>query len=75
MSDQSVIHRLSVVIPVYQGEKTLPALLKEIEPLTREQSTPGGNRFAVTEVILAHDCGPDGSDTTIETLVKQYPFV
>ncbi len=75
MSDQSVIHRLSVVIPVYQGEKTLPALLKEIEPLTREQSTPGGNRFAVTEVILAHDCGPDGSDNTIETLAKQYPFV
>lgn len=75
MSTQSSPFRLSIVIPVYQGEKTLPALLKEIEPLTREQTTHGGNRFAVTEVILAHDCGPDGSDTTIEALAKQYPFV
>lgn len=75
MSTQSSPFRLSIVIPVYQGEKTLPALLKEIEPLTREQTTHGGNRFAVTEVILAHDCGPDESDTTIEALAKQYPFV
>ncbi len=75
MSTQSSPFRLSIVIPVYQGEKTLPALLKEIEPLTREQRTHGGNRFAMTEVILAHDCGPDGSDTTIEALAKQYPFV
>lgn len=75
MSTQSSPFRLSVVIPVYQGEKTLAALLKEIEPLTREQTTKGGNHFSVTEVILSHDCGPDRSDQTIETLAKQYPFV
>ena len=29
------ILRLSIVIPVYQGEKTLKNLIDEIEPLTK----------------------------------------
>jgi len=68
-------HRVSLVIPVYRGEKCLPALLKEIAPLTNEGMTPGGNRFAICEVLLVHDCGPDGSDHAIELLGSEYPFV
>lgn len=70
-----LLHRISIVIPVYQGQMTLPSLMKEIEPLTRERKTPNGQPFVVSEVILVHDCGPDGSDRAIEELARQYSFV
>ena len=68
------IHRVSIVIPVYAGEQTLPSLLAEIEPLTRASATPNGNTYAVCEVLLVHDCGPDRSDRTLEALGAQYTF-
>lgn len=68
-------HRVSVVIPVYAGERTLPTLIEEIAPLTRAQATPSGRAFTVCEVLLVHDCGADHSDRAIETLAAQYPFV
>lgn len=67
--------QVSVVIPVYQGEKSLPGLLAEIAPLGREQRTPAGHAFIVSEVLLVHDCGPDRSDQTLQALAAQYPFV
>lgn len=67
--------RVSIVIPVYAGEQTLPALVAEIEPLTRPQTTPSGKAFTVCEVLLVHDCGQNESDRTLETLSAQYPFV
>ncbi len=68
-------NRVTIVIPVYAGERTLPALMSEVEPLTHPQSTAGGHGFVVNEVILVHDCGPNRSDLTLETLSAQYPFV
>ena len=73
--DKLPVHRVSVVIPVYRGERTLPTLIEEIVPLTSERTTPHGNRFAICEVLLVHDCGPDRSDQIIESLGTQYPFV
>ncbi|MEO8118443.1 MAG: hypothetical protein ABI606_03875, partial [Rhodoferax sp.] len=70
-----ILHRVSLVIPVYRGEKTLPTLINEIVPLTDEQTSPAGNRFVVSELLLVHDCGPDLSDKTIELLSVQHPFV
>ena len=67
--------RVSIVIPVYAGERTLPALVAEIEALTRPQTTPQGTRFTVCEVLLVHDCGQNQSDKTLEALSAQYPFV
>jgi glycosyltransferase involved in cell wall biosynthesis len=67
--------RVSIVIPVYQGETTLPTLVKEIEPWTVAQTSQAGHEFVVSEVLLVHDCGPDQSDRTIETLCAAYPFV
>ena len=67
--------RVSVVIPVYRGEKTLPTAILEILPLTGEASTPGGIPFKVCEVLLVHDCGPDRSDLALESLSAEYPFV
>lgn len=67
--------RVSIVIPVYSGEHTLPTLIEELEHLCRPQDTPAGNRFIVTEVIAVHDCGRDRSDTTLEALAEQYSFI
>ena len=74
MDDTAAI-RVSLVIPVYCGEKSLPALIDEIAPLTIERRTPGGNSFVISEVLLVHDCGPDRSDLTLETLTVRHPFV
>ena len=73
--NNSVAHRVSLVIPVYCGEKTLPILIEDIAPLTVKQSTPGGIDYVVCEVILVHDCGPDQSDIVLEALGAQYSFV
>lgn len=68
-------YRVSLVIPVYCGEKPLPTLIGEIAPLTTVQVTPGGNNFFICEVLLVHDCGPDRSDKVLEALCTQHAFV
>lgn len=68
-------HRVSIVIPVFQGEKSLPKLIGEIVSLTVPQVTPRGSSFVISEVLLVHDCGPDRSDQVLETLSSQHPFV
>ncbi len=73
--NSSSTHRVSIVIPVYAGERTLPALMREIAPLTQAQTTASGNTYSVCEVLLVHDCGPNRSDQTLEALGAEYPFV
>ena len=73
--NDAYVYRLSIVIPVYRGETTLPTIVAEIAALAVERMTPGGRRAIVTEVLLAHDCGPDRSDKTLEALALQYDFV
>ena len=67
--------RLSVVIPVYRGEETLPSLIAEIEPLTHVQASPGGREFVIEEVLLVWDRGPGNSDKVLRQLSQQYPWV
>jgi undecaprenyl-phosphate 4-deoxy-4-formamido-L-arabinose transferase len=67
--------RVSVVIPVFQGEGTLEGLLGEIKPFTRMGTTPAGRPFEVVEVLLVHDAGPDRSDRVIERLAAENGFV
>jgi len=67
--------RISVVVPVYQGERTLAALVSEIEPLTHPGTTPGGRSFEAVEVILVHDGAIDRSDEVMERLAAKHPFV
>ncbi len=69
------VHRVSVVIPVYGGEKTLAALVAELEPLTRQTTTPAGHLFQVVEILPVHDCGPDESAQVVQTLAAKYPFI
>ncbi|MFD4959965.1 glycosyltransferase [Microbacterium sp. NPDC058389] len=78
MSDvptESFTHRMSVVIPVYQGERTLPSVLAEIAPLTEGFETPDGYRAIVHEVVLAYDHGPDRSAELIRRLADEYSYV
>lgn len=66
---------LSVVIPVYRGEETLPALLAELAPFATSHTTPEGRPFRVSEVLLVWDRGPGNSDQVIRELDEQYDFV
>lgn len=68
-------HELSLVVPVYQGEKTLGALIDEIAPLTSPQATAKGRRFRVAEVLLVHDGGPDASAGVMKRLAGEHRFV
>lgn len=65
--------RISVVIPTYAGQHTLPVLIEEIEKLRHIQAI--SNKFVISEVLLVHDCGRDRSDKIIENLAEKYSFV
>jgi len=64
----SRVHAVSVVVPVYRGEQTIAGLVAELHVLSRPTRTPGGAAFAVTEIVLVHDSGPDRSDVVLAQL-------
>lgn len=66
---------VSVVIPVYQGERSIKSLVEEISVYFQPSKTRGGHEMAVSEVLLVHDCGPDRSDVVINQLAQSYPQV
>ncbi len=74
-SRDALPHSISVVIPVYQGERTLVPLLAEIATLTDGVRSPGGRGVVVAEVVLVHDSGPDGSAQVMRDLAEPYAFV
>lgn len=67
--------RVSIVVPVYHGERTLEGLVSEFVPLTKGARTPSGIRYAVDEVVLVHDGAPDQSSQVMSTLADRHPFV
>jgi len=68
-------HRVSVVIPVFQGEHTLGDLVREIAQLTAPTPTAGGHEFQVIELLLVNDHGPDRSDEVIRALAREHDFI
>ena len=62
---------MSVVIPVYSGQETLPDLLAEIGRYTDATKTAQGHTFTIEEVLLVWDRGPRGSDQTIRDLAQK----
>jgi glycosyltransferase involved in cell wall biosynthesis len=68
-------HRVSIVIPVYQGERTLTGLVEEIALLTVPTRTAAGHEFQITEVLLVNDRGPDRSDEVIRELAAVHDFI
>jgi len=68
-------HRISIVIPVYQGEHTLGTLVKEIALLAAPTLTADGHEFQVVELLLVNDHGPDRSDQVIRELAAAHDFI
>ncbi|MFZ2178316.1 MAG: glycosyltransferase [Rhodococcus sp. (in: high G+C Gram-positive bacteria)] len=66
---------MSIVVPVYQGERTLGSLVEEILPWTVRQMSPGGRPMVVEEVLLVFDHGPDKSAEVIRDLAAQHDFI
>ena len=64
-----------MVIPVYQGEHTLPDVVSELAALTGTVTTANGHTYCVGEVLLVHDNGPDRSDETIRELAAKHDFI
>jgi polyisoprenyl-phosphate glycosyltransferase len=75
MSTETEVHDISVVVPVYQGESTLEALVAEIEPLTTPQATPEGRGFRVAEVLLVYDGARDRSAEVMQKVATRLPLV
>lgn len=69
------LQNISIVIPVYQGEKSIEALVVEISRHFEPTTSSEGRYFVVSEVLLVHDCGPDRSDLAIRRLAEKYPQV
>jgi glycosyltransferase involved in cell wall biosynthesis len=75
LAEDPSVRRVSVVVPIYQGERTLEALVMEIGPLTSLQHTPNGLPFRVTDVILVNDGAIDDSTSVMTSIASHYPFV
>lgn len=69
------MHAVSVVIPVYRGRTTLSDVVTELLPLTKGARTESGRQFAVTEILLVDDNGPDNSAQVIRELAAGHPEV
>jgi polyisoprenyl-phosphate glycosyltransferase len=68
-------HRISIVIPVFQGEHTLGTLVEEIATLTAPTQSTDGHMFEVVELLLVNDHGPDRSDEVIRELASSHDFI
>jgi glycosyltransferase involved in cell wall biosynthesis len=59
---------ISVIVPVYNSQETLVALLERLVPVIESIATP-------SEVILVNDGSRDGSWKVIEALRSRFPYV
>jgi undecaprenyl-phosphate 4-deoxy-4-formamido-L-arabinose transferase len=73
-SDQ-YIATISVVVPVFQGEKSITKLVNELADYVRPSVTSSGLKYVVSEVLLVHDVGPDNSAEVIKNLSDQHEWV
>lgn len=69
------LQNISIVIPIYQGEKSIRSLVQEIASYFSPVTTARGNLMVVAEVLLVHDCGPDRSDLVINQLSAEFPQI
>lgn len=66
---------ITVIIPVYDGANTLPALIRELEPLSDAVLSPLGIAYQVNEVLLVWDGGAKSCEKTIRDLAAEYSWV
>jgi glycosyltransferase involved in cell wall biosynthesis len=68
-------HEISVVIPVYQGEKHLTGVVEQLIRYADGFDTPNGNRGKVSEILLVWDNGRDDSPSVMRNLEQQHDLV
>ena len=66
---------VTIVIPVYQGQISLPQLVEEIAELRPGQPEADHLPFVLDELILVHDVGPDGSAELLSELAKGHDWI
>lgn len=64
--------RLSVVVPVFRGEQTLPALVAELAAWV--DARPGA-AWSLSEVCAVWDHGPDASLAVLHHLAEEHAFL
>jgi glycosyltransferase involved in cell wall biosynthesis len=73
------LHTLSLVVPVYKGEKVLEPLLNEVMKLYGDSEVVHeselGNKYSLKEIILVHDNGPDDSAEVMRRLQSRFKNV
>ena len=69
------MHSISVVIPVYRGEFSLHSRVEELARYTQQSLSPQGVPFAITELVLVYDNGPDDSARMIRELSASADWV
>ncbi len=74
-SDDQYVATVSVVVPVYQGEKTISTLVSELAPYVDVSTSPSGIKYVINEVLLVHDSGPDNSAKVINDLSTKLDWV
>ena len=57
------------------GAETIERLADELLQFRTQGKTQSGTDFVLTELVFAHDCGPDESDEVIRRLTTKYDFV
>ena len=71
----SLVHSVSVVIPVYQGEDHLGRVVEDLVPYIETGLSPEHREFHVGEVILVWDNGKDESPRVMRELADKFDFV
>lgn len=66
-SEEAMEREVSVIIPAYNGQKTLRAC---VESILRGEGTPGR-----IEVLIVDDCSTDGTEDSGRRLEAQYPGI
>jgi undecaprenyl-phosphate 4-deoxy-4-formamido-L-arabinose transferase len=61
---------ISVVVPVYNSEATLPELIRRVEPILRSRAGEGNY-----QAILVNDASRDGSWGVIQQLAREHSFI
>ena len=74
-ADNQYIASVSVVIPVYQGEKTISNLVNELALYVAPSTSPASIKYVISEVLLVHDSGPDDSAKIINDLSTNHEWV
>ena len=73
--DLENVHTMSIVIPVYQGEASLQAVIEELLPYTQGAVSKENHPYMVREIFLVFDHGPDDSASIIRRLADKYECV